>query len=188
MQKHTYELSLSELRRLKRDITDIGYIIKSNEFLEFIAKKCIAKLRQISQFKLSDSALSNKEQSAYMQNHKYIVHNGVITLYNDSQIDVASKTWMSDATRANYKAELSLSKVIEYGIGYTGGLGAYSYSEDNWQYDVNSHGYKGWYYEDETGNKCWTNGFYGKQIYATLMDIIDELIPKWIDEYINKKL
>ena len=188
MQKYEYELSLPELKRLKKDIEEIKNVFQSKEFLEFIAKKCVAKIKEISATKLSDSALANEDTNIYMQSHKYSVHGNVITLYNDSQIDVASKTWMSEETRANYKAELSLAKVIEFGIGYTGGMGNYSYVDDDWQYDVNSHGYKGWYYEDAAGNKIWTNGFVGKQIYATLMDNLDELIPKWIDEYFKTKL
>ena len=188
MQKYTYELSISELKRLKKDLNEIKELFLDRKFLEYIAENCVKQIKEICATKLSDSAISNDDESSYMQHHKYSVRGNTITLYNDSQIDVASKTWMSDATRSKYKAELSLAKVIEFGIGYTGGTGTYSYVDDDWEYDVNEHGFRGWYYEDASGNKCWTNGFYGKQIYATLMENLDNLIPKWIDEYIKKKL
>lgn len=188
MQKKTYELSITDLKRLKKDIIEIGDILKSKEFLDFIAKKCVEKVKEISSTKLSASALEDGEETAYMQSHNYSIHGDTITLYNDSQIDVASKTWMSEETRANYKAQLSLGKIIEFGIGYTGGLASNDYVDADWQYDVNEHGYKGWYYKDKAGNTIWTNGFAGKQIYAELMNYLDNHLGEWIDEYFEKKL
>ena len=188
MQKYKYELSIVDLKRLKKDIEEIRDVIKSKEFLEFIAKKCVQYIKYICTTKLSDNAISNDDVTAYMQHHKYSIHGSVITWYNDSQIDVASKTWMSPDKLSNYKAELSLAKIIEFGIGYTGGMGSYSYVDEDWQYDVNNHGSKGWYYKNDSGTTIWTNGYMGKQIYATLMDNLDDLIPKWIDEYFKIKL
>ena len=188
MQKKVYELSIVDLKRLKKDIIEIGDILKSKEFLEFIAQKCVTKIKEISSTKLSAGALDNNDISSYMQSHKYTVRGQTITLYNDSQINVASKTWMSEETRANYDVELSLAKIIEFGIGYTGGLASYDYVDADWQYDVNEHGYKGWYYKDDAGNTVWTNGFVGKQIYAELMIYLDNHLNEWIEEYFNKKL
>jgi hypothetical protein len=188
MQKKVYELSIVDLKRLKKDIIEIGDILKSKEFLEFIAKKCVEKVKEISSTKLSAGALENNDVTAYMQSHNYSIRGDTITLYNDSQIDVASKSWMSEETLANYNAQLSLGKIIEFGIGYTGGLGSYDYVDSDWHYDVNEHGYKGWYYEDKAGNLVWTNGFAGKQIYAELMNYLDNHLNEWIDEYFNKKL
>ena len=94
---------------------------------------------------------------------------------------------MKETTKANYPAQLSLAKIVEYGIGYTGMRTDQTEVED-WEYDVNNHGYRGWYYEDSNGQIHWTNGFEGRLIFLNLKKAILNNIEKWINEYIEMKL
>lgn len=70
----------------------------------------------------------------------------------------------------------------EYGIGVIGAENPHpEASVQGWQYDVNKHGRKGWYYNKGTRENpdiYWTAGYAGVQyMYKTYIDIQPELEP-----------
>ena len=104
------------------------------------------------------------------------IEDDTIILYNNSKIDISSKN-MKETTKANYPAQLSLAKIVEYGIGYTGDLKTDKTEVEDWEYDV-----------DDSGQTVWTNGFEGRLIYYKLQNNIKQNIGKWIKEYVELKL
>ena len=183
--EYTYTLSVKSLEKMRKDISDIYKIISSPELLKFIEKKCNEELLIICQQNLH-SLEGQEESSTYMSGMHSEIKDGVIHIYNNSVIDVSSKN-VSEITKQNYPNGLSLAKVIEFGIGYTGSF-TENVNATDWEYDVNNHGEKGWYYQDRDGNFHWTNGFEGRLIFLKLKKKIQRDIKKWIYEYIGKEL
>lgn len=182
---YTYTLSVKSLEQMRKDISDIYKIISSPELLKFIEKKCNEELMQICVNELNGFE-EELENGDYMSGMHSEIKDGTIYVYNNSVIDVSSKN-VSDTTKRNYPNGLSLAKVVEYGIGFTGSFTEGVKSTD-WEYDINNHGEEGWYYQDKDGNFHWTNGFEGRLIFLKLKQKIQENIQKWIYEYVGKEL
>ncbi|MCI9092658.1 MAG: hypothetical protein HFF36_02570 [Coprobacillus sp.] len=65
---------------------------------------------------------------------------------------------------------------VEFGTGITGAWSPHPDNKIGYVYDVNNHGYDGWYYTDETG-KHWTRGMPSRAfVYITAQQLRDELI------------
>lgn len=187
--KKIYEIEFSPngIEELQRLLKYINTTITSEEFLEYIGNKCQKELEKICVQKLTTLSKENIDKSEYMNSNHLKIEKDTIYLYNDSKIDISSKN-MKETTKANYPAQLSLAKIVEYGIGYTGSINTDKSEVDDWEYDVNNHGYKGWYYIDDNGQTIWTNGFEGRLIFYNLKRSIKENIKKWVKEYIEIKL
>lgn len=182
----TIEISYS-LEGLDDIANQIKKLIPSKGLYEFIAKKSMQALKEISVRSLSTYDDNSIDLSYYVNNHKYEIIGDKLRIYNDSTIDISNKN-MSDEKKQNYPDfELSLAKVVEYGIGYTGSHTDQTDVED-WEYDKNGYGSKGWYYMDDGGNIHWTSGFEGRLIFSQLGNYIIENAGKWIKEYIENKI
>ena len=118
-----------------------------------------------------------------MNSHHLEIKGDMIYLYNDSVIDTSDKN-ISEEKRSNYPLKLSLAKIVEYGIGFTGSINANSEAE-NWEYDVNKHGPSGWIYMTNDGKFHTTNGFAGRYVFLELKHYIEKNIGKWISDYIK---
>lgn len=61
----------------------------------------------------------------------------------------------------------------EYGTGYIGEANPHPESGvSRWDYDINKHGSRGWYYYDKDNNVKWTNGQIAHmQMYKSIQDI-----------------
>ena len=66
---------------------------------------------------------------------------------------------------------------VEFGTGVVGSRAPHP-DPQNWQYDVNQHGDKGWvYYDDENGQFRWTKGFKSRPfMYNTAMQLEKECL------------
>lgn len=182
---YKYELTSANIEKIQKQIKQIQDAFLSKDFAKFIGRKLRYRLKRIQQQKLS--TINSKEDikaSTYMNSNHLKIEEGVIYIYNDAMIDISSKN-MSETTKANYPAQLSLAKIVEYGIGYTGGMNANGEEED-WAYDVNQHGSAGWYYRDNSGEVHWTNGFAGRYIFLELKQFAMENAQEWVEEYLSK--
>lgn len=192
MPTYTVNLSVKGIKTLREKLKAIEKLLTDKKLYEYIAEKCMKELNEITLEKLTTVDEENIDTSYYASRHQYKIEGNTIYIYNDSTIDISSKN-MSEVTKAKYPAQLSLAKIVEYGIGYTGANFTVipegtALPSDNWEYDVNNHGYKGWYYTDENGEVIWTNGFEGRLIYHELVSRIKRNASKWISEYIGKNI
>lgn len=175
----TYEVTIIGLDSTLKELENLKNALGSPELKKFLGKKCLDEVRKITSEKIFGFNGESIDDSKYQMSHKVELTKDSIVIYNDSMIDVSEKGWMENPY------SISLAKIVEYGVGYTGSI--YSNEEaPNWEYDVNNHGYKGWYYIDSDGVKKWTNGFGGKYIYLTLAKTIQEKASDWISEFIDK--
>lgn len=183
-----YTLDKVGLKELEKDLTLLRRKITSKKFKQYIANKCMDELEKIQQVELStiQSGISTEEILLYMSSNHYEIDDdtNTIIIYNDATIDVSDKI-MSESTKANYPAlTLSLAKLIEFGMGYTGATFTPNIDQvEDWEYDVNQHGYRGWYYYDDSGERYWTNGIAGRMIFYKLIKRVEEKILDWISEY-----
>ena len=183
-----YDLNRDGFRKLKHDFKAISRSIKTQKFRKFIADKCMTELLQIQRQCLTtiDSELDEFLSNYMTSNHVQIggKDDNTILIYNDAMIDVSAKN-MSEQTKANYPGmTLSLAQLVEYGMGYTGlTFTPHQEEVEGWEYDVNNHGYSGWYYYDNNGERYWSNGFAGRMIFYQLKQHVEEKIDDWILEY-----
>ena len=185
---YSYEFSITDLKRMKNDISKISKILSDEDFKEYIGKRLEEALKFIQRYSLTTVHTDeDAEMSTYMNSNHLKIEGDTILIYNDATIDVSSKN-MQETTKARYPAQLSLAKIVEYGIGYTGGMTEPQNEVEDWEYDVQGHGVKGWYYRDDNGNIHWTNGFAGRMIFYQLKLFVQTHIENWIMDYINEKL
>lgn len=161
--------------------------LQSPKFILYMSEKLKNALNDIANTQVStiiSEALSSNEKYDYLSGMGVEITDNKIILYNNSIIDVSTKK-LKDSTRANYPLQLPLGQIIEYGIGYTGDVNTKLYRNESWQYDVNEHGYKGWYYEDSQGNIHWTNGFAGRLVFYRLCLWLEENAKELIYNYLK---
>lgn len=73
--------------------------------------------------------------------------------------------------------DLFYASYVEYGTGIVGASNPHPKLADGWKYDTNSHGDKGWVYEDEEGNFWWTKGEVSHQfVYQTYQDLKEHYV------------
>ena len=192
MPTYSVKFSVAGFKNLDDKLAQIEEILSSKELYEYIAEKCMKALNEITLEKLSSYDKENIDTSYYASRHQYKIEGSTIYIFNDSMIDISSKN-MRETTKAKYPAQLSLAKIVEYGIGYTGANFTVvpegsPIRNDEWEYDVNNHGYRGWYYTDENGNIIWTNGFAGRLIFNDLAIRVKKNVRRWITEYVRSKI
>ena len=174
-------------------VEDLTNELNSPKFLDYLAKVLEQQLRDIAVSKLTTVSPEDADKSLYLNSMKLDIDysNSIITLYNDSEIDTSTRN-ISDEKRANYPLKLSLASIVEFGIGYTGANSEAAtkldmFENNDWEYDVNNHGAKGWYYQDPKTNRYfWTNGFEGRQVFIGLIEWIENNITKVIQDYVDK--
>lgn len=184
MARYEYEVDFDTFDEVDKFLLKLDkLLVNSRKLNDFVAKKCEEELNRICQEKLNNFNGEDVEGEYVSAMHTEITSE-YIYLYNDSEINIASKDFNG---KENYPDKLSLAELVEYGIGYTGQLNTDLPEEgSDWVYDVNNHGYKGWYYKDEQGNIHWTNGYEGKLIFYTLKETAKDKIQDWIMEYLDK--
>lgn len=185
MARYDYYVELADFEQVDKFLLSLNkLLVGSKELSNFIAKKCESELNRLCQEKLNNFNGEEDIKGDYVSAMHTEIKPDYIYLYNDSEIDIASKNLQNPS---NYEAKLSLAEIVEYGIGYTGQLRTELPEEgSDWVYDVNNHGYKGWYYKDEQGNIHWTNGYEGKLIFYNLKLVVMDNIQDWIVEYLDK--
>ena len=186
----TYEVDILDAAQLS-DYADallrISKALDSKEFREFLLAKIKATMDNIcdANFPIENENASMQTEYMSKMDYKIDYEEDCIIVSNNSVINIDEKD-MKATTKARYPAQLSLAKIVEYGIGYSGSNSPYKSQVEDWEYDVRNHGSNGWYYKDEGGNIVWTDGFQGRFIFFKLVENVKEYIGDWIEEYIEK--
>lgn len=188
----TYELNInlskngiSKYRKLNYQINKV---IQGKELRKYLGEKCYKALEKIQGEKLTfEGGVEEMILSDYLlSNHLEIDYeHDIIYLYNDAKIDVANaNSFFNETTKENYPAQLSLAKMVEYGVGLEGSFTPHQEVVEDWGYDLNGHGQQGWYYKDASGKPRWTSGYEGRLVFYSLVEYIKENVSAWITEYL----
>lgn len=176
-----YEIDIfdkKQLSKLEKDFGNLAQSLQSEEFMDFIALKCMKELNSII-----DANLRTEEYTTeYRDNNHYETTKDQIYIYNDSMVDLSN---LKPETLANYPEGLSLAKLIEFGAGIEGT----DSSDYNWKTEFNpDRDYsKGWTYEKD-GQLYFTKGQQGHFIYQKLLTKVQENMDSWVAEYLTDKL
>lgn len=144
-------------------------MLLSQDFTEYLGKRMSDAIMGIAieqTGSIEENTMSSSEISDYLKGFDIDIIGNSIYLYNSATIDTSTKN-ISEDKRGNYPLQLSLAKLIEYGFGYVG-FAATQPLPENWQYDINAHGNRGWYYIDKNGLFHWTNGLEGRLVFRRL--------------------
>lgn len=109
----SYTINLFNLDGFDKFSKDLNKLVKaldSKEFMKFLADKCMAELKVITNNKLRTENYSTD----YRSNHRRRVNGKSITISNNSMVDLSH---LSEETLARYPNGLSLAKIIEFGTG-----------------------------------------------------------------------
>ena len=178
------DLSKKGIQTIYTYVVNLQTAFKSKDFMEFIAKKAMETLNQVTREKLNMDEEMEYYHS-YRYNHKMKVDTDEIYLFNQTTIPVDK---INPDIAINYPNGFDLAKAVEYGTGIVGASssGAEYAGNSGWQYDVNGHGNKGWFYVDNNGELHWTRGMAGRLIYLTTKQRIEQNINSWVNEYVEK--
>ena len=172
---------------IKQTILDT---LQDEKFITFMSEKLNKSLFDIAICEtgtIGNDQISTDEVNRYLSSFNYEIRDNSIYLFNNAVIDVSSKN-ISPETLQNYQPPvLSLGKLIEYGFGYTGFANT-AVIPNNWEYDVNGHGYRGWYYEDKNGQLHWTNGMEGRLVFLKMAYWLEEHAKELVVEYLKNNL
>lgn len=144
-------------------------LLLNQDFISYLSVRMVNAIMAISEQEtatINEDTVNSSEISDYLKGFDIDIIGNSIYLYNSSKIDVSKKN-IKPEYRAKYPLQLSLAKLIEYGFGYVG-FAATQPLPDNWEYDINAHGHRGWYYIDQNNVYHWTNGLEGRLIFRKL--------------------
>lgn len=193
---YTVELNQENLRKLINKYQDVSKALSGSEFKQYLLDKCKDARNEVmsehlySSFIDDDDAHNSEKQSLYEAGNKEQISGNLITLYNDSVIDIPNTdTFFNTNYRdENYPSELSLAELVEYGAGARGSGSSLNLG-DEWEYEVNTNRdySKGWYYKNG-GSAQFSEGSEGKYIYYYLTKKVEDNINEWVKEYIDSKV
>lgn len=106
----SYDTMLNDFKRLKEAIS-------SQEFMDFLAEKCILELSRISNERLGDireDDVTYEEVNKYRSNHTVKVGKDFVRISNDTMAEIGH---LSERTLDNYPNGISIAKIIEFGTG-----------------------------------------------------------------------
>jgi len=186
MKTYNVSLSIEGIKEIEDIFDKAQKLISNDKFYKHIAENCKSLLEDICKRVMVTIDDTDLDASAYMSGNNLEIEGDTIYLFNNSRIDTSTKN-MTPEKRKNYPLQLSLAKIVEYGIGIVGAQTAVDTPED-WQYDVNDHGEEGWYYFDNAGNRWFTKGFEGRLIFLRLKYQIEDNIKDWIIKYMKDNI
>ena len=108
-----YEIDIfdeKQLKELQKIFGNVANALDSEEFMDFIALKCMKELNSIIDANLSTEGY----ETEYRDNNHYETSKDQIYIYNDSMVDLSE---VSEKTLINYLDGLSLAKIVEFGVG-----------------------------------------------------------------------
>ena len=187
MKTYKIDLSLKGIKGLEDAIDNIDKLLDEDAFMPYLEEGCKDIYLGMCEMNLP---IANEPdiQEKYMAGFQHEIDDNSVILSNDSSITI-SEVDMSPEKKQKYPPELSLAKIVEYGIGYSAQDSQYKGQIEDWQLDVNNHGAKGWYFKDGNGNIIWTDGFEGKFIFyktkENIMQNADLILQKYVDNRLS---
>nr|DAM77426.1 MAG TPA: putative tail-component [Caudoviricetes sp.] len=115
------------------------------------AKDCLTKYRDSIEYQ-TNQTVKRLTQMGY----EYMMS---IVKFNSGEL-ASSISWNFDSkqNKGIIRVGADYALFVEFGTGIVGARSPHPEPE-NWQYDINSHGEKGWWYFDEKQNRYrWTKG------------------------------
>lgn len=189
MSKYTYkfDLSVKGLENMKLTFVEMAKILASKEFKEYFANKMLDEVKQIADKEIARSY--DEDFSIYRNHFGKKIESSKIIIYNDAIVSVNQNEKSKFDISKYPNAQISLAKIVEYGIGATGKNTDRSHDNDkSWEYDINNHGEQGWTYYGDDGQLHHTSGFEGKLIFYKLKQSVEKKAKQWITEYLGKQL
>lgn len=176
-------IEVTGTKELSRKLKKLSDSFESEKMMEYLGDKCERTLYKTTYDNLT--TIEDLEVSEYAKNHRKKVGKIKITLSNSTMADLSE---LSQETLKNYPNGFSIAKAVEYGTGAVGFASAASFiAPSDWEYDINQHGEKGWFYK-KNGNIHWTKGFEGRLIYYKTAKKINKDVSKWIFDYLKKEM
>ena len=76
---------------------------------------------------------------------------------------------------------------VEYGTGIIGEADPHPLAAEQWAYDVNQHGIKGWVYKsDKDGEFHWTQGYFSRPFMYNTMRWLEESAPDIMSKMLDQ--
>ena len=189
--QYTYNVSrMLDKDKMILELDTLKEVFKTKQFKSFIADKCIELLREIcndSTYWEEHSVWADKIEQ-YKNGHKVDIGKDYVLIFNDTYYSQDELWWLSPETREKYIEGLSVSYLIEYGMGINGS------AQSDWEVNVptsyKNNGCETWvgYNPDEYPNAIFYNSQSGKFIYLKLKLGVEQRFEDWVNEYIGKVL
>lgn len=178
-----YKVTVTGLKEVVDSFKNLRDCLNSEEMMNYVGDKCERTLYKVTNDNLT--SVDDLEVSEYARNHQKQIEGNRIILSNNTMADLSN---LSLETQANYPNGFSIAQAIEYGTGIVGASSAASSiaAEYGWEYDVNQHGEKGWFYVKD-GQLWHSKGFEGRLIYYKTTKEIADNINEWLIKYLESK-
>lgn len=178
-----YRVKITGTKELSETLKKLSDSFGSKDMMKYLGDECERTLYKTTHDNLT--TVDDLEVSEYAKNHQKEIIGNKIILSNSTMADLSG---LSPETLKNYPNGFSIAKAVEYGTGVVGSTSeASSIAPSDWEYDINQHGEKGWFYKKD-GNIYWTKGFEGRLIFYKTAKEIEKESYHWIMQYIGKKI
>lgn len=155
------------------------------QFQKFIQNKCLKVLDQVMNDNLIGGTSNDDAIDIYMNSNHILDFGEGFILYNDAKIPANVKGVQNDIS--NYpNGEFSIALAFEYGVGI---VGENTDNPNAWNYNLQDY-YFGWYLPSDVAGSSGiqTSGYQGFQIYTLTAREIENQLPSWVYEYIEKEV
>ena len=89
---------------------------------------------------------------------------------------------------ATISANADHAAYVEFGTGVVGENAPAPHAPiHGWEYDVNSHGEKGWWYVGDDGKRHWTKGMPSRPFMYDTAQMMRQAVPQRVEEALKKE-
>lgn len=179
-----------DINSIEKLDSHINYVKKlltmqtDKEFQKYIQQKCLETVNKVSEQRLIANTTNDDAIGLYISNNKIRQEKEGFILYNDTKIPVEALGIQNSPE--NYPDGMfSIALAFEYGVGI---IGSNTNAENHWEYNVQGYNF-GWYIPRSVTGRTGveTAGYQGFEIYRFTAEEIKAMLPKWVNDYFNKK-
>lgn len=187
MAQYVYDMSKqTDIDKLMAEWDTLKTMFTSKKFKSFIADKCLDALKVICNETTfwDEHEVWTSKLEEYKNGHKVEIGNDYVLIFNDTYYIQDELYWLSPKTKKNYPEGISVSYLIEYGMGINGT------AQDDWEVNVPT-AYKinngqMWYGNSPSGQSMRYYSQEGKFIYQKLANEVELHFEEWANEYYEK--